>query len=133
MSDGAGFTQTSTGILDIDVTGAHVYDVLAVSGEATLAGILDLYFSGYLPQVGDVYTVLTAGSSSGTFTVVDLVNVFGETYNVVYNTSTCPATNACVQIDVTSSAIGAVPEPTSWMLLAAGFAGLLLYRTRCRF
>jgi hypothetical protein len=65
------FTQGSFGTLKADVGGTTAgtgYDQLQISGAATLAGTLNVStIGGFLPSSGDVFTVLTFGSRSGTF------------------------------------------------------------------
>src|SRR5262249_42870873 len=65
------YTQTATGILDIDIggtTGGTQYDQLAVSGAATLGGTIDVaHINGFQPAFGNSFQVLTFGSSSGNF------------------------------------------------------------------
>lgn len=68
------FTNTSTRTLKVDITGAPGAagnrDTLAVSGHATLAGIIDLTLPAALAptvQIGDKWRILTCGSRSGTF------------------------------------------------------------------
>ncbi len=63
------------------------YDQLAVSGAATVDGILDLSIAvGDAPGIGDTFTILTAGGGvTGTFDSV--VPAFGYTFDVTYNAS----------------------------------------------
>lgn len=64
------YNQAATGSLRIEVggTAAGQFDVLAISGVATLAGELNVQrLSGYVPVVGDSFDIVTAGSISGTF------------------------------------------------------------------
>jgi len=43
------------------------FDVLAVSGTASLAGLLELGLFGFTPSASDTFAILTAGSLGGTF------------------------------------------------------------------
>ncbi len=64
------FDQGSGGSLAIELGGtlAGEYDVLAVSGTATLDGAIDVsLIGGFFPTDGDMFTVATYGSASGTF------------------------------------------------------------------
>jgi hypothetical protein len=62
------YTQTATGALDINLAGPGVYGVLAVSGTATLAGMLNISLTnGYKPGVAASFTILTFGTRSGDF------------------------------------------------------------------
>jgi hypothetical protein len=65
------YTQTAHGTLLIDVAGPGQYDRLNVAGAVTLDGVLLVnYLNGFLPVIGDGFTVLDntgAGAISGTF------------------------------------------------------------------
>jgi|GEM_PF-3994882 len=68
------FTQTNTGILEIDIggTGEGEYDVLAVTEEASLGGSLRLRLTGgYELHEGDVFHVVRAGRIIGAFENVE--------------------------------------------------------------
>ncbi|BCX46981.1 Tol biopolymer transporter [Haloferula helveola] len=54
-------------------TAGSGYDQLAVTGTATLAGVLDvLLVDGFVPDVGDSFDVLVAGARVGSFGTIDL-------------------------------------------------------------
>jgi hypothetical protein len=98
------FTQTADGILDIQIAGPTPgtgYDVLKVTGSASLAGTLRLtLLNGYVPPNGLEFDFLQAASRSGNFSQVILP----------------PG----VQWDTTALASGqitAVPEPALALLL----------------
>ena len=64
------YTQGAAGTLEIDLggTAAGQYDVLAVTGAATLAGALKATCdAAYVPAKGASFPVLTCGARSGTF------------------------------------------------------------------
>jgi hypothetical protein len=72
------YTQTSSGTLRAELggTGSGQFDVLAVSGSATLAGLLDVYLvNNFHPAVGNVFGVVTYASHTGTFTSTDGLSV----------------------------------------------------------
>jgi hypothetical protein len=73
------FTQTSTGVLNMEIgPAAGQYDLLAVSGQDTLDGTLNVAFiGGFVPQRGQVFSLLTYGSRSGTFATVSLPTYSG--------------------------------------------------------
>ena len=79
------YTQNASGTLRIEVAGASAgqFDLLAVSGVATIAGKLQLVRVGnFRPQVGDQISFLTAGQGvSGTFGTIE--NDFLATDSVV--------------------------------------------------
>lgn len=64
------YTQTSGGSLEVDIAGSGggLFDVLNVSGTATLAGILGITnIGGFSPSVGDTFRILTSSGNPGTF------------------------------------------------------------------
>ena len=82
-------TQTATSHLAIQIGGTTVgtqYDRLDVDGTAALAGTLDLStIDGFVPALGQTFTVLTTTSRSGTFTnVTGLYAGGGRQYAVSY-------------------------------------------------
>ena len=70
------YTQSADGLLTIELGGTTPgsgYDQLAVTGNANLAGTLDVSLLGeFHPSHGDSFTVLTYDSRTGTFTTVNL-------------------------------------------------------------
>ena len=73
------YTQTSTGVLNIEVNGTTPgtqYDQLVVTGTATLAGRLNVS-AGFTPSVGNTFQFLQAGSITGDFQVVSLPTLSG--------------------------------------------------------
>ncbi|HMB91263.1 MAG TPA: T9SS type A sorting domain-containing protein, partial [Rhodothermales bacterium] len=71
----ANYTQTDTGILEIDLSGpapGTEHDQLAVSSTATLAGTLRLHVAaGSSLEPGDRFEVVTAGALTGQFDEVE--------------------------------------------------------------
>lgn len=65
------YTQTSGGTLAIELGGyspGTEYDQLAVNGQATIAGTLNVtLINKFRPNVGDTFTILTSNSESGNF------------------------------------------------------------------
>jgi autotransporter-associated beta strand protein len=84
------YTQNPSGTLRIEVAGGSPgqFDVLAVSGHASLAGTVQLVRVGGLNlSLGDQITFLTASSVSGTFDTVEndfLATGFIVVFDVVY-------------------------------------------------
>lgn len=70
------YTQQSAGVLEIQLGGTTAgteYDQLTVTGTATMAGTLNMsLIDGFIPQVGDSFTVLPYGSRSGGFNALNL-------------------------------------------------------------
>jgi hypothetical protein len=68
------YTQTTSGILVIEIGGPNAgtdFDQLAVTGQATLDGTLTVNLTGFGPNSGDSFPVLTFGSGTGVFASVD--------------------------------------------------------------
>ena len=73
------FTQLADGVLAIEIAGTDqgiTYDWLNISGNASLAGTLDVFFTaGYLPTAGNAYTILSYGNWDQT--TFDAIQVTG--------------------------------------------------------
>ena len=68
------FTQTTSGTVQAELggTGSGQFDVLAISGAATLAGLLDVYVvNNFHPTLGNTFGVLTYASHTGAFSTFD--------------------------------------------------------------
>ena len=69
------YTQVSTGSLDIGIAGVNAgtqYGQLNVTAGASLGGTLNLsLLNGFVPSVGQTFTILNASSVSGTFAAVN--------------------------------------------------------------
>ena len=75
------YTQTAGGTLEVDLagTGAGQFDVLAVSGSASLAGVLDITNTGgFSPAVGSSFRIINSANSPALFPILT-----GETLGVV--------------------------------------------------
>ena len=77
MIDGD-YTQTATGSLNVELGGTTPeteFDVLEVSGLATLAGVLNVSaLNGFVPSASDVFRVLSFGSRANDFDTLNGVN-----------------------------------------------------------
>jgi fibronectin-binding autotransporter adhesin len=78
------YTQTASGVLDIDIGGyipGTNYDQLAIGGQATLDGTLNVtLINGFTPNPGDSFTIMTFAGSSGGFATTNLPS--GGTLNI---------------------------------------------------
>ncbi|MFN3167900.1 MAG: sulfatase-like hydrolase/transferase [Phycisphaeraceae bacterium] len=96
------YTQTGSGELTIQITNTTPgsgYDRLDVDGAASLNGTLSIDTTGYSPQPGDVFTILTADTVSGQFQTIQGDTLGGQLALVpVYNPTS-------VQLQVVSVAI----------------------------
>jgi hypothetical protein len=93
LSIGGTYTQTATGVLNVEVGGASncpAADQLAVAGKATLAGTLAISLTdGCHPSTGQPFTILTFGSRAADFT-----NVTGLATHFTRSTGTTSTTLA---------------------------------------
>ena len=115
------FTQASDGILmvTLDGNGSGQYGLLNVTGTANLAGALDLSFiNGYIPRVGDSFTVLNYGSYSGMFSAIQALGDPNCQFATQY-------TNSGLVLTTT-----AVPEPAPLLILLAASSLALVRRRR---
>jgi len=74
------YTQTSTGTLYIELGGTTLgteYDQLAVTGTATLDGTLYV-ITTFTPDYGQTFTIMTYGSHSGEFSILNLPTLPGD-------------------------------------------------------
>jgi hypothetical protein len=68
LSVDGSYTQTSAGTLDEAVSSSTVYGELAVTGNVTLAGILDIASLGFTPATDELFTLMTfTGTETGSF------------------------------------------------------------------
>lgn len=68
QAQGSSFQQSASGTWDVELdgTGLDEYDRLVLTGAASLAGTLDLSLVlGFLPALGDTFTVLSAAGGLG--------------------------------------------------------------------
>jgi hypothetical protein len=85
------FAQAAAGTTHVDVAGtaADKFGLVTIAGAATLAGTLDVKFaSGYTPNAGDTYKILTFGSHTGSFATLNVTGLAsGLTVSPQYNDS----------------------------------------------
>ncbi len=84
------YTQSSSGRYEADLAGLTVgsqYSQLQNNGTATLAGGLDIVLrNGFVPAVGNQFTILTSTSISGQFSSINSSGLpSGEAYSATYN------------------------------------------------
>ena len=123
------YTQTSSGILDIQIGGPKPgnpgFAQLNITGTAALGGTLDVsLFNGFTPYNGETFTILTsAGLNSSVFAAFNGLQEGNVTFTVAYTPG-----------DVILDAIvpQSVPEPVSLVMLGIGIAGLGAYVVRRR-
>jgi hypothetical protein len=102
----------SQGRIEIDIGGpiaADQYDRLVISGAAQLDGTLALHLiNGFVPALGDEFTILTASSLSGRFTSLDTSDLPSDIrFRIRYTPTEVILTRVC-GVDFTGS-----PDPLS--------------------
>jgi hypothetical protein len=82
------YTQGSGGALTIDIASLTLFDVLSVSGQASLGGVLNIVLlNGFVPPDGSTFTILTGNPVSGTFATINDAPGDGVTWNATYDTN----------------------------------------------
>jgi autotransporter-associated beta strand protein len=76
---GGDYSQQTGGQLQIELASASNFDKLVVGGSASFAGTLAVSLvGGFSPAFGDVFTIVTAGSRTGTFGTTVLPALSGD-------------------------------------------------------
>ena len=82
------YTQNSTGILNISIGGstAGKYGQVVVSNGVRLGGTLDIKrINGFVPEVGDTFSIVTGSAVTGQFATVNGLNInTGEHFEIAY-------------------------------------------------
>jgi fibronectin-binding autotransporter adhesin len=84
------YTQQSTGSLNVQIGGTTVgtqYSQLAVANGASLAGTLNIkLINGFVPAIGNTFTILTTSARTGTFATVNGLSInSSEHFQIAYN------------------------------------------------
>ncbi len=81
------YTQNATGSLNIQIGGTTVgtqYSQLAVGNGASLNGTLNIkLINGFVPAVGDTFSILTTSALSGKFSTVNGLSINGSEHFVI--------------------------------------------------
>jgi hypothetical protein len=81
------YTAQSTAVHDMEIASTSSYDIINVSGIATLGGTLNVsLLNSFVPNIGDQFTLMTYGSKTGTFPTVNLPSLpAGRFWHLIYN------------------------------------------------
>ncbi len=111
------YTQGAGGVLNIEIDSATEYDALDIIGAAQLGGTLNVSFGGgFEPYDFETFSnVMTFSSVSGNFANVDPAGNWVEIW-----------TGDSLSLEFVT------PEPSTWVLLAAGLIGFGWFRRRAR-
>ena len=86
------YSQNNSGILNIQLGGLQNFSVLAVSGTASINGLLNVELSSsYIPTIGDSFPLVTFDSYIGAFAAVDIPSAtsFATNYHPTDVTLVC--------------------------------------------
>jgi hypothetical protein len=111
------------------LTAGTQHDVLAVSGNATLGGVLKISFvNGFIPVAGNTFTILTANNVAGTFDVVE--EPANTSFVVTYN-----ATSVVITAQPTEPVVATlvpVSGPPDGPVVVPATGGQVNYRVTLR-
>ena len=115
--------ERASGVLNFELASLASFDLLTVIGNATLGGTVAVWGAGYVPVIGDSFTVMTFNDRAGTtFTGPVSVNGFalGTTFDVVY------------EVNNVKLVVATIPEPSVLAMLFAGLGiiGVTVGRSR---
>lgn len=81
------YTQNPTGTLNVSIGGTGTFGELAVSNGVSLGGTLSIkLINGFVPAIGDSFTIVTGSAVSGQFATVKGTSInSGEHFEVNYN------------------------------------------------
>jgi len=125
------YTQTTTGIFDIQLASLTSYDKLTVLGDMNLSGTLRIHdFGGYNPNLGNTFTIATF--DDGVADISDLTGIFS---NIVWSgfnpgvSFTASYFNHSIVLNATTAP---VPVPAAAWLFGTGLLGLFGSKRRKR-
>ena len=155
------FTQGANGSMIFDIAGQDNYDRMNITGQAHLNGLMTIdLLHGYVPQIGNMFEIMTFAGLTGTFSNVVGLPINGqEHFTLQYNSNNLTLDVVSGQLDGLSSlktgssnnepyiqtaeaALGSqfgsdgagspqtTPEPGSFILLGSGLAGLVAFGRR---
>lgn len=106
LTVGGNYSQAVNGILEVDIGGPAEgeYDRLVINGEAALSGTLRVARLGeFLPQIGEAFEVVQAGSITGIFDAIEIADFRAD---VIYEAT---AVMVVVTSGVATEEMAAIP------------------------
>jgi hypothetical protein len=145
--------------MTFDIASQNSYDKMNITGQARLNGMMMIdLLNGYVPQVGNLFEIMSFASESGTFSNVVGLPINGQEHFVLeYNSNNLTldvasgglaglsslktgSTNSEPYIQLAESTgqpmetgqgpLQTTPEPGSLLLLASGMAGTIGWMRR---
>ncbi len=121
------YIQTTGSVLAIELASATSYDILNVTGEVSLAGMLKvILYDGYKPAYGTCFDFLTAGLINGEFD--SITGPAGYKWSVAY----LDLAGSDGIIDTARLTANNVPVPAALWLFAPGLLGIIGMRRKWR-
>lgn len=120
------YSQTSTGVFDVEIAGLTNFDILDISGTASLAGMLTVSFlDNYTPDKGDIFDILWAESIAGVFEMSDDLKAL---FDISYDNFDSQLNRSFVRLEYIYGDSGSqqnpVPEPGTLLLLGFGLLSI---------
>ncbi|MCO5125384.1 MAG: PEP-CTERM sorting domain-containing protein [Rhizobacter sp.] len=117
--------NSATGKLNFELASLASFDTLAVSDDVSLGGEIGVWNFGYTPVLGDSFVVMTFAAQADA-NPFDSIGVYGFAPGTEFT-----ATYHLHDVTLTVSAVAAVPEPQTVLLMLAGL-GVLGFVARRR-
>ncbi len=118
------YTQTTTGIFDVQIASLTSFDKLTVLGDMNLSGTLRIHsFGAYNPNLGNTFTIATFDDG-----VADLSDLTGIFSNIVWSGFNPGVSFTASYFDhsiVLNATTAPVPVPAAAWLFGTGLLGLL--------
>ena len=125
-----GLTMTPGGTLNFEL-GPTAYDHIVASGNASLAGILNVSLvAGFTPTAGSTFNILDWGTITGTFTSLTLPSLAGLSWNTsqLYTSGVLSIVSASLPGDFNNNGVVDAADYVAWRKTDGAPAGYNLWR-----